>query len=256
MRELWDARELLWSFAVRELSVRYKQTFFGVLWALIQPLSLMVVFTVVFSRIARLDSEGLPYPVFSYTALLPWSFFAASMSLAIPSLANNADLISKVYFPRLVIPLSSLLVAGTDFLVAAAMLVGLFWYYQVSVTWAALYIFPLLLIQTVFAAAVCIFLSALNVFYRDVRYALPLLTQLWIYKVPVIYSAEKVPAQWRTWYMADPMAVVVDGFRRCLLKGQAPPGGDLALAATSAALLLLAALLYFRWVERSFADIV
>ncbi len=256
MRELWESHELLFSFAERELRVRYKQSFLGALWAIIQPLSLMVVFTIFFSRLAKVPSEGLPYPVFSYAGLLPWSFFAASLSLAIPSLANNADLLTKVYFPRVTVPLSAILVAGADFLVAGTIFAGMLIYYKIRLTVAALYVIPLLFIQLTFTAGVCLFFSALNVFYRDVRYALPLIIQLWIYLVPVIYPAEIVPLRYRALYMADPMAVVVDGFRKCLLKGQSPQGQELLLAGVSTLAVCTAAVFYFRWVEQAFADIV
>ncbi len=256
MTELWEARELLWTFTLRELRVRYKQSFLGALWAIIQPLSLMVVFTIFFGGLAKLDSDGRPYPVFSYVGLLPWSLFAGALGLAIPSLAANADLITKVYFPRITVPLSSILVAGVDFLVAASIFIVMLFYYKISLTWMALYTIPLLLIQMVFTAGVCLFFSALNVFYRDVRFALPLVIQLWIYVVPVIYSSDIVRPEYRAIYMADPMAVVVDGFRKCLLKGQPPHSGEMLIGALLALLTLAIGLIYFRWVEQAFADIV
>ena len=216
----------------------------------------MVVFTVFFGGLAGIQSDGQPYPVFSYVGLLPWSLFAGSLGLAIPSLAANADLITKVYFPRITVPLSSILVAGVDFLVATSILIVMLFYYRISLTWTAFYVVPLLMIQLVFTAGVCLFFSALNVFYRDVRFALPLVIQLWIYVVPVIYSSDIVRPEYRTLYMADPMAVVVDGFRKCLLKGQSPPGSEMLVGAVLAVVTLAIGLIYFRWVEQAFADIV
>jgi lipopolysaccharide transport system permease protein len=261
MRELWEARELMWSFTVRELSIRYKQTFLGVLWAVIQPLSQMVVFSIVFGRVAHLPTDGLPLPLFYYVGLLPWALFSAALNQAIPSLASNNDLITKVYFPRLVLPLSSILVAGADFLVSCVLFGGIvFWYRdQVHFTLKMLYVFPLLAILICFTAGVCVFFSGLNVFYRDIRYALPLVLQLWIYAVPVIYSADKVTErypQYRWLYMADPVAVVVDGFRRCLVKGTAPLPSDLIIGSVSAVVVLALSVRYFGWVDKSFADIV
>ena len=256
MRELWDARELLWSFAMRELSIRYKQSFLGALWAVIQPLSLMLVFTLLFSRVAKLPTGGLPPPIFSFVALLPWQFFTGSLGQAIPSLAGNADLINKVYFPRQIIPLSSILVAGADFLVASILYLGMMVAYRVPLTWTAFYVIPLLTIHVLFTAGVCLFFSSLNVFYRDIRYALPLVLQLWIYVVPVIYELKMIPERYRTLYMLDPVAVVVDGFRRCLAQGQAPLLSDLLVGGISSLVILGLGVLYFRWVEQAFADIV
>jgi lipopolysaccharide transport system permease protein len=261
MHELWDARELLWSFTVRELSIRYKQTFLGVLWAVLQPLSQMLVFTVIFGRVAHLDSGGIPYPLFYYVALLPWTLFSGSLAQAIPSLVSASDLINKVYFPRMVIPLSSILVAGADFLVSSVLCGAIMlWYrHQVHLTLQAFWVFPLLAILICFTAGVCLFFAGLNVFYRDIRYALPLVLQLWIYVVPVVYSADKVAKQFPRlyWiYMADPVAPVVDGFRLCLVQGQAPHSAEMLLAAVSAIVVLALAVWYFRWVEQAFADIV
>jgi lipopolysaccharide transport system permease protein len=261
MHELWEARELLWSFAIRELSIRYKQTFLGLLWAIIQPLSQMLVFTVVFGRVAHLDSSGLPYPLFYFVALMPWTLFSGSLGQAIPSLVGASDLINKVYFPRMVVPLASIIVAGADFLVSGILCAGIMiWYHShVQFTLNALYVFPLLLILITFTSGVCLFFAGLNVFYRDIRYALPLVLQLWIYGVPVVYSADKVAQQYPRlyWlYMADPVAVVVDGFRRCLVMGQAPPLANLIIGTIGAIVGLALAVWYFRWVEQAFADIV
>ena len=215
-----------------------------------------LVFTLLFARVAKLPTGGLPPPIFSFVALLPWQFFSGTLSQAIPSLASNSDLINKVYFPRQVIPLSSLLVAGADFLVATVLYLGMMVAYRVPLTWTALYAIPLLLILMVFASGLCLFFSGLNVFYRDIRYALPLVLQLWIYGVPVIYELEMIPQKYRTLYMLDPVAVVVDGFRRCLAQGRAPLLSDMLLGAASSLVVLGLGVLYFRWVEQAFADIV
>jgi lipopolysaccharide transport system permease protein len=257
LRELAAFRELLWALTVREIKVRYNQTLLGVIWAIVQPLALMVVFSVFFGRLAGVPSDGFPYPLFSYSALLPWTFFTTALSFGVSSLVNNAALVTKVYFPREILPLAAVLSAGVDFSAAALVYALLMALYQVAPTAAFVYLLPLFAIQFVFALGVTLVLSAVNVSYRDVRYALPLVTQLWLYVTPVIYPLSVIPARFRTAYLAlNPMAAVIDGYRRVLVGGRPPQGDMLLLAAVSAVAVLLVGYLYFKRAERQFSDVI
>jgi lipopolysaccharide transport system permease protein len=259
-RELWHHRELLWLVTMREIKVRYKQTALGAAWALLQPLSLMLVFTVFIGQFAKVESEGLPYPLFSYTALLPWTFFATSLSFAIPSLITNSNIITKIYFPREIIPLASVMAALLDFAVATILYVvmlGIYWKY-LTFSWNMLYVIPLLLVQVIFTTGVCLGASAFTVLYRDVRFTLPLLIQIWMYISPVLYSADKIShSKYGVAYFAlNPMAVIIDGYRKALLHGKAPDIKYLGLAAVVSMILLWGGYKYFKHLERQFADIV
>jgi lipopolysaccharide transport system permease protein len=256
-RELFRHRELLWLITQREIKVRYKQSLLGALWAVLQPFSLMVVFTVFFSWFARMQSDGIPYPLFSYVALLPWMFFSTSLSFAIPSLVSNSHIITKIYFPREIVPLASVLAAFLDFVIASGIFLLMLFYYRVGLTWNVLYVIPLAAIQVAFTAGVCLLLSAFTVLYRDVRHMLPLLIQIWMFVTPILYPVSIVPAGWRTWYMAlNPMAVIIDGYRRAAVQGLPPPLRYLALAAVVSALLLWLGYKYFKHLEREFADMI
>jgi lipopolysaccharide transport system permease protein len=256
-RELWAFRELLWTLTVREVKVRYAQSVLGAAWAVAQPLALMVAFSVFFGRFAGIRSDGLPYPLFSYAALLPWTFFTTSLAFGVPSLVTNTSLVTKVYFPREILPIASVLSAGVDFGAAAAVYGLLMALYRIQPSFAFLYLLPLLTVQLVFTLAVTLILSAVNVSYRDVRYALPLVTQIWLYATPVIYPLSVVPEAIRQPYLAvNPMASVVDGYRRVLVAGTAPDLGMLGLSGLSSALILLVGYSYFKRAERSFADVI
>jgi len=256
-RELFKHRELLWLITQREIKVRYKQSALGVLWAILQPFSLMVVFTVFFSWFARMESDGIPYPLFSYAALLPWIFFSTSLSFAVPSLIVNSHIITKIYFPREIVPLASVLAAFLDFVIAALIFVGMLAFYRVAPTWNIFYVAPLIVIQSAFTVGVCLLLSAFTVLYRDVRHMLPLAIQIWMFVTPILYPASVVPARWRAWYFAlNPMAVIIDGYRRAVLQGTPPELKYLALAAVVSCLLVWAGYKYFKHLEREFADIV
>jgi lipopolysaccharide transport system permease protein len=256
-RELWRHRELLWLVTQREIKVRYKQSALGVVWAVLQPLSLMVVFTVFFSWFARIASDGIPYPLFSYAALLPWTFFSTSLSFAIPSLVVNSHIITKIYFPREIIPLASVLAAFLDFLIASAVFALLLAFYRVPPTWNLLFVLPIVIIQIAFTAGVCLLLSAFTVLYRDVRHTLPLVIQVWMFVTPILYPASVVPVRWRGLYFSlNPMASIIDGYRRAVVQGIAPQLKYLLLAAAASALLLWAGYRYFKRLEREFADIV
>ena len=257
LAELRSFRELLWTLTVREVKVRYNQTLLGVAWAVAQPIALMLAFTVFFGKFAGVESDGLPYPLFSYAALLPWTFLTTSLAFGVPSLVTNTALVTKVYFPREILPLASVLSAGVDFAAAAAVYAALMVLYRVAPTPAFAYLVPLLAVQVVFTLGVTLVLAALNVAYRDVRYALPLFTQVWLYATPVIYPLSAVPETIRTAYLAvNPMAAVIEGYRRVLVVGTAPDLRMLALSAASAAVVLVASYAYFKHAERSFADVI
>ncbi len=256
-RELLKYRELLWLITQREIKVRYKQSALGVSWAILQPFSLMVVFTVFFSWFARIGSDGIPYPLFSYAALLPWTFFSTSLSFAAPSLIANSHIITKIYFPREIVPLASVLAAFLDFVIAAVIFVLMLAFYRVAPSWNILYVAPLLAIQIIFTAGVCLLLSAFTVLYRDVRHMLPLAIQIWMFVTPILYPASIVPERWRGWYFAlNPMAVIIDGYRRAIIQGLPPELKYLALAGAVSCLLIWGGYRYFKSLEREFADIV
>ncbi len=252
--DLWLYRELVYFLTWRDLKVRYKQTLLGATWAIIQPVLQMVVFTLLFDRLANLSSDNVPYPIFNYTALLPWGLFSKALTDAGRSLVANRNMITKVYFPRLVIPVSSVLSGVVDFLFAFVVLLGLMIYYKIAPT-TGVWMLPLFLLLTLITAlGVSLWLSALNVIYRDVGYVLPFLTQIWFFVTPIVYSSSEVSEQWRLLYALNPMVGVVDGFRWALLgTGEAP--GLMVLVSTGVSLvILITGLYYFRHMERTFAD--
>jgi len=253
--ELWAYRELLYFLTWRDLKVRYKQTAVGAAWAVIQPFLTMVVFSVFFGRLAAMPSDGIPYPVFSFAGLLPWNFFANSLGRSSNSLVGSAHLISKVYFPRLVVPVSSVLSGLLDFAISFVVLLFLMLFYGVVPTPAALLLPLFLLLAMVTALGVGLWCSALHVQYRDVGYVVPFLIQLWFFATPVVYPSSLLPEPWRTLYGLNPMVGVVEGFRWALL-GTDPPGPMLALSALVSVLLLVSGALYFKRMEKTFADVV
>jgi len=254
--ELWHYRELLYFLTWRDIKIRYKQTVLGVAWAVLQPLITMVIFSVIFGQFAKLPSDGIPYPVFSFAALLPWGLFSGALQRAGTSLVANANLITKVYFPRLVIPMSAVAAGLVDFVISFVVLLGLMLYYKISPTWMILTIPLFVLLAILTALAVSLWLSALNVKYRDVQYMIPFLIQAWMYASPVAYSADLVPTgPWRILYGLNPLAGVIQGFRWALLGGN-PPDELLAVSVTIVLLLLVSGFYYFRRMERTFADVV
>ncbi|RIK35052.1 MAG: phosphate ABC transporter permease [Chloroflexi bacterium] len=256
LRTLWHYRELLYFLVWRDIKVRYKQTALGVAWAILQPFLTMVVFSIFLGRLGGLPSEGLPYPIFTYTALLPWQLFANSMAAAANSLIMNQHLITKVYFPRLLVPLAPVLVGLIDFALAFVVLLGMMAYYGIYPTLAILTL-PLWLVMAIATAlAAGLWLSALNVQYRDVQYTIPFLTQFWLFATPVAYSITLVPLEWRGWYAINPMVGVVEGFRWALLGSSGAPVGALLVSVLVVGVLLFGGLFYFRKMEKSFADIV
>src|SRR2546430_7453222 len=255
-RELWEYRELLYFLTWRDIKVRYKQTALGAAWAIIQPFFMMVVFSLFFGKLGKIPSDGIPYPIFVYCALLPWQLFAHSLSESSNSLVANERLITKVYFPRLVVPISAVLGGVVDFLIAFAILLVMMAYYRITPT-AAILTLPLFLLLTVATAlAVGLWLSALNVQYRDVRYTIGFLTQFWLFATPVAYSSSIVPARWRALYGLIPLAGVVAGFCWALL-GKRDVLGDLLIVSIIAVIAsLIGGLYYFRRMESEFADVV
>jgi len=254
--ELWAHRELVYFFIWRDLKVRYKQTALGATWALLQPLATMIVFSLFFGRLAKMPSDGVPYPVFSYAALVPWLFFANGLAQGANSLVGNAHLLTKVYFPRFALPLSSLLAGGADFLVAFVGLVGLMAYFGIALTSRVLFLPAFILLALVTSLGVSLWLAAVNVQFRDVRHTVPFLTQFWMFATPIAYPSSLLLEPWRTFYGINPMAGVVEGFRWALLGVDSPPGTMVAVSAAVAVTLLVTGAYYFRRVERTFADIV
>lgn len=256
LSSLWHHRELLYFLTWRDIAVRYKQALLGVAWAVLQPVLTMVVFTVVFGRLAKLPSDGVPYPLFSFAALLPWQLFAGSLQRAGSSVVSNANMVTKVYFPRLLIPVSAVLANIVDFLVSLGVFALMLSWYGVVPTWRVLALIPLTLLAILAAFAVGTWLAALNVEYRDVGYIIPFLVQFWMYASPVVYSANMVPSgPWRIVYAINPMAGVIQGFRWALL-GTAPPGELMWVSVIMVGLLLTSGVAYFRHVERGFADVI
>jgi lipopolysaccharide transport system permease protein len=256
LREVWQYRELLYFLIWRDVKVRYKQTVIGAAWAIIQPFFTMVVFSVVFGRLAQVPSDGIPYPIFSYAALVPWTFFSQGISGSSNSLVGSGNLIKKVYFPRLIIPIADVSAGIVDFALAFVMLLGMMLFYGIVPTLNAIWLPLLLLLAFVTALGVGLWLSALNVQFRDVRYVVPFLVQVWLYATPVAYPASLLPQPWRTVYGLNPMAGVIEGFRWALLGTDTAPGPMIAISAAIAVLLLVSGLFFFRRMEKTFADVV
>jgi lipopolysaccharide transport system permease protein len=247
---------LLWLWTGREVRVRYKQSALGAAWAVIQPLALTLIFTLVFSRLIQVDTGGVPYPVFAYSALVPWTFFATSLAFAIPSLVNNLNLVGKIYFPREILPLANIGAALLDFGIAGLVFVGMMLIYQIPLTLNVLWVIPLLVIQIVLTVGVTLIGAALIVFFRDVRFIIPLLTQIWMYASPVIYPSTLVPEQWQTLYFLNPMAGIIAGYRSALVLGETPNLPALLLATLVSVVLLLIGYVTFKRTEPLFADLI
>jgi len=256
LRELATNWELLYFLAWRDIKVRYKQTAIGAGWAILQPLTTMVIFTAVFGRLASIPSDGVPYPVFAFAGLLPWTYFAAALSRSGNSLVSNGNLITKVYFPRLLIPLSAVLSPLVDFIITLGLLALLMMWYGILPTVAILTLPAFVLLAAASALALSLWLSALCVRYRDVGVVIPFLVQIGMYVSPVAYPSSLVPERWRLLYSVNPLAVVIDGFRWALLGTKPPDPFGLALSCALVAVILYGGLLYFNRVERVFADVV
>jgi lipopolysaccharide transport system permease protein len=256
LSELWEYRELLYFLIWRDVKVRYKQTVLGAAWAVMQPLFMMVVFSLFFGLLAKVPSDGIPYPIFTFCALIPWQLFANALSEASNSLIGNQNLITKVYFARLVIPIAAVLSGLVDFLIAFLILIGMMFYYGIVLGWSILVLPAFVLLAVLTALAVGLWLSALNVQYRDVRYTMGFLVQFWLFATPVAYSSSIVPEKWRVFYGINPMVGVVEGFRWALLGKSQPPSAMLFVSVLVVSVLLTGGLYYFRSMEQEFADIV
>jgi len=256
LKELYAYRELLYFLIWRDIKVRYKQTALGAAWAIIQPFFTMLVFSLFFGRLAKMQSDGLPYPVFAYAALVPWTFFAQGLSQASDSLVGSANLIRKVYFPRLAIPVGTVAGGVVDFALAFGVLLLMMFYYGVRPGWQIVWLPLLLLLALVTARGVGLWLSALNVKLRDVKYVVPFVTQFWMFLTPIAYPSSLLPEVWRPVYALNPMVGVVEGFRWALLGTDTAPGPMLGVSATVALLLLASGAFVFRRMEKSFADVV
>ena len=256
LRELWHFRELLFFLTWRDIAVRYKQTVLGAAWAVLQPFLTMLVFSLFFGRLGGLPSEGLPYTIFTFCALLPWQLFAYSLTESSNSIVANQNLITKAFFPRLIVPIASTLAGLMDFIIAFVLLIGMMVFYRISPT-PSIFMLPLfILLALITALGAGLWLSALNVRYRDVRYTLPFLTQFWMFLTPVAYSSSLVPEEWKNAYSLNPMVGVVDGFRWALLGTGHNPGPMFLISAIIAVALFVSGILYFRQQERTFADTV
>ena len=256
LRELWEYRELFYFLTWRDVSVRYKQTVLGMAWAIIQPLMTMIVFNIFFGQLAKIPSDGIPYPIFSYAALVPWIFFANGLTQSSNSLVANANLITKVFFPRLVAPISTVLSGLVDFVIAFLVLVAMMFYYGRVPTINVLWLPLLVLLALITSLGVGFWFSALNCHFRDVRYAVPFIAQIWMFATPIVYPSSLLSEPWRTLYGINPMAGVVEGFRWALLGTGSAPGFMIAASSIVAMIVLIGGAFYFRKMEKTFADVV
>ena len=254
-QEIWRYRELLYFLTWRDVAVRYKQTALGILWAFIQPFMKLVVFSVIFGGLAKIDSEGYPYPIFLYSALLPWQFFSEALGRSSTSVLGSSNLITKVYFPRLIVPMSSIGGGLVDFAIEFLILFGLMFCYHVPPTLAALWIVPLVFLTVLTALGAGIFLSSLTITYRDFRYVIPFGIQIWMYVTPVVYPVKAIPQKWQWIILLNPMSGFVEAYRSAIL-GRAIPWSQLGLSLSVAGIVFLLGLYYFRKTESTFADIV
>ncbi len=256
LRELWEYRELLYFLTWRDVKVRYKQTLLGATWAIIQPFFTMIVFSLFFGRLAGIPSDGVPYPIFSFAALVPWTFFANGLNQSSNSLVGSADLIKKVYFPRLAVPVATILAGVVDFALAFIVLLGMMLYYGVIPTINTLWLPLFFLLALITSLGVGLWLSALNVEFRDVRYTVPFLTQFWMFSTPIAYPSSLLSEPWRTVYGLNPMVGVVEGFRWALLGTNTAPGPIIVASSLAALAILVGGAFYFRRMEKTFADVV
>jgi len=256
LSDIWEYHELLYFLTWRDVKVRYKQTALGALWAIIQPFFTMIVFSLFFGRLAKIPSDGVPYPLFAYAALVPWAFFANGLSQSSNSLVGSANLITKVYFPRIIIPISSILSGLIDFAIAFLVFICMSLYYGIYPTLAVVLLPFFLLLGLITALGVGLWLSALNVRFRDVRYIIPFLTQFWLFATPIAYPSSLLSEPWRTLYGINPMVGVVEGFRWALLGVDTAPGAIVFVSALAAIGLLVSGVFYFKRVEKFFADII
>ena len=255
-KELKQYRDLFYFLVVRDIKVKYKQTVLGGLWAIIVPFFSMIVFTLFFGKLAKMPSDGIPYPIFNYTAMVAWTYFATSINLSGNSLVGNTSLISKIYFPRIIIPLSSVLAGLLDFVIAFTLLIGMMVYYKIYPTLLVLALPVLVLLMVLTASGVGMFLATLNAKYRDVKYTITFLVQLWMFSTPIVYPVSLIPEKYRLLYALNPMVGVIEGFRSALLGTSSFPTLMVLISAVVSSSLLLIGLMYFKKMERHFADII
>ena len=256
-RRLRQYQDLLTTFTLKDIQVRYKQTFLGAAWAITQPLAFMVILTALKSVIfGESGSEGAPYQIFFYCAMVPWVFFQNGLSFSVVSIAGNMNLVKKIYFPREIFPVSAILASVVDFLISSAIFIVMMLYFRIPCTWSLLWVPVLFGLEVVFVMALGMFVSASNVFYRDVKYIVPLVVQLLFFVSPVMYSVDRVPEAYRAWYLLNPMAVIIDGFRRAVIHGTGPDPVYLALSGLVSVLCWLLAYRYFKHCEARFADLI
>ncbi len=256
LRELWNYKELVYYFTWRDIKVRYKQTVLGALWAIIQPLFTMLIFALFFGRLAKVPSDGIPYPLFSYTALVPWSFFSTGLTQGSNSLVQSSNMLKKIYFPRMAMPIGTVIAGFVDFCFAFALLLAMTVSYGFVPTWKVIWLPFFLVLAMVTCLGTSLWLSAMNVQFRDVRYAIPFLTQFWMFATPIAYPSSLLPEPWRTVYATNPMVGVVEGFRWALLGAHTAPGPMIVVSSIVALGLLVSGALYFRRQEKTFADVV
>jgi lipopolysaccharide transport system permease protein len=256
LRVLFRYRDLLWLWSWRQIRSRYKQSLLGMLWAILQPIVMMVVFTVVFSRLIGVDTGDVPYPIFTYSALVPWTFFATSLTVGIPSLINNMNLVTKIYFPREILPIAAIVAAFLDFLLASIVLVGLMVFYNEIPGIGVLWVIPLLVLQILLTIGVVLLGAMIIVFVRDMRFVVPMLVTVWMYACPIVYPVDLVPEQWAKFYFLNPMAGIIDGYRRAVLEGAPPRIEAIALGTITTMILLIFAYFSFKRSEHYFADVI
>lgn len=256
LEELWSYRELLYFFVWRDIKVRYKQTVMGVSWAIIQPIFTMIIFSLFFGQLAKVPSDGIPYPIFSYAALVPWTFFANALTQASNSLVNNANMLKKIYFPRLTMPMATVLAGVVDFVLAFGVLLLMMLFYGMVPTINVIWLPFFLLLALITSLGVGMWLSAMNVQFRDVRYTVPFLTQAWLFATPIAYPSSLLSEPWRTLYGINPMVGVVEGFRWALLGTDTAPGPIILVSTAVAIAILVSGTFYFRRMEKTFADVV
>ena len=254
--ELWEYRELVYFFTWRDIKVRYKQTVLGALWAIIQPLFTMLVFALFFGRLAKVPSDGIPYPIFSYAALVPWTFFATGLTQASNSLVQSSEMVKKIYFPRMAMPIAAVIAGCVDFCLAFLLLLVMMGIYGIVPTWKVILLPFLLLLCLVTCLGAGLWLSAMNVQFRDVRHTIPFITQFWMFATPIAYPSSLLPERWRAVYAINPMVGVIEGFRWALLNEHPAPGPMIIVSSVVALGLLVSGAFYFRRQERSFADVV
>jgi len=256
LKGIWQYRELLYFLVWRDLKVRYKQTVIGIGWAVLQPFVTMVIFTIIFGKLVKVPSDGIAYPIFAYSALLPWNYFASALQRCVVSVVGDAALVSKVYFPRLILPLAGTISGFADFFVSFLLLLGMMTFYHLGLSWTVLVLPFFLLLALSTALAVGLWLSALNVRYRDVGHTIPFLMQVWMYASPIVYPVSVIPEKYRFFYSLNPMVGVIEGFRWALLGKQSPDFAVMAISVAMVLLLISGGLVFFRNMEKTFADVV